>query len=138
MTLAQILTNIEWGRKQRTEFVRIISYKFGVKRSDGLPKAIAKAYSKKEGYTSAYKYVCSVECLNEKSQVKVSCSCGDFTFSGLEFVLSRKGAADIIYGNGDPPQIPPKPGCCKHIFMLVKEMRLNKRLKSDLTFKFTK
>ena len=101
-----------------------------------MPKAIAKAYSKREGYTSAYKYVCSVECLNDKSHVKVSCSCPDFCFSGNEFRLAQRGAADIIYGNGEPPQTKARAGCCKHIFMLVKELRTHKKLRSDLTFTF--
>lgn len=135
MNLAQILKNIEWGRKQRAEFVRIISYRYGYKRSNLMPKAIAKAYSKRDGYTSAYKYVCSIECVDSKSNVKVSCSCPDFCFQ-YEYVLARRNAADIVYCNGEAPQEPKKPGCCKHIFMLVKELRANGKLKSDLTFKF--
>lgn len=135
MLIADILKNIEWGRKQRSEYVRIISYRFGFKRSDMLPKAVAKAYSKREGYTSAYRYICTVECLNAKSHVKVSCSCPDFCFQ-YEYVLAKKGAADIIYCNGERPQHPNKPGCCKHIFMLIKELRANKKLKADLNFVF--
>lgn len=138
MTIAQILNNIEWGRKQRAEFVQIISYRYGYKRSDLMPKAIAKAYSKKPGYTSPYRYVCTIECANDKSQVKMSCSCPDFVFSGNEYRLAQRGAADIIYGNGEPPQAKAKPGCCKHLFMLVKELRKNKKLRSDLTFSFPK
>ncbi len=66
------------------------------------------------------KYTTSVESLQGdkallvKSYVKVSCSCEDFTFM-WEYALNRKGAANIHYSNGEPPQFKNlglAPGCC--------------------------
>lgn len=38
-----------------------------------------------------------------KGPVKVSCDCEAFLYWGIEYVLHQHGAADIKYGNGEPP-----------------------------------
>lgn len=81
------------------------------------------------------KYMTTVECVEpgkfikaRDALVKVSCQCDDY-WSTWEFALHRKGAADIIYSNGEPCDVRnPKfiPGCCKHIFAVLKGIRGHK------------
>ena len=122
LTIWQVLRAVDFGRRERSEYVRITNLRHGKSKKTGLPKTVARAFSKKEGYTSAHRYTCSVDCLDKKSHVKLSCSCPDHVFSGHEYMLMTQGAADIVYGNGEPPQDPKRPGCCKHLVMTFKEM----------------
>ena len=61
------------------------------------------------------------------SVCKVQCSCHDFTFAGYEYANAKKGISDIIYGNGQPPEIkqvkPWKIGMCKHLYALGDALR---------------
>ena len=134
MTILQIMRNTELGRRERSELVLIQNFKHGKSRRTGLPKTISKAFSRKPGQ-AGHRYALAVDCLDTKSHVKVSCSCPDFTFHGSEYMLAQRGAADIIYGNGEPPQHPRKPGCCKHLVMLFKEMLQAGILDGDLLYK---
>lgn len=131
MNIAAIVKNIDWGRQERAEYVRLVSVKYGRSKTTGQPRSVAKAYSKREGSDASNRYTSQVICLDGDSNVKVSCSCPDFYFHGWEYALSKQGAADIIYGNGQAPQKPVKPGCCKHLFyhisQLVKSGKLHPR-----------
>lgn len=40
-----------------------------------------------------------------ESTVKVSCTCEAFTYWGIEYVLHKHGAADIIHSNGKSPDL---------------------------------
>lgn len=122
MTIYQIMKNVDFGRRERSEYVRITNLRQGFSKRTGFPKTLSKAYSKREGYTSVHRYTCTVDCQDTKSHVMVSCSCPDFVFSGHEYLLMTQGAADIQYGNGEAPQDPKRPGCCKHLVMTFKEM----------------
>jgi hypothetical protein len=54
--------------------------------------------------------------------VLVQCDCGLQVYHGAEWVLAQKGAARIIYGNGDPPdQTNPayRPYICHHLIKLA-------------------
>lgn len=135
MTILQILRNVELGRNERSEYVRIVGLRHGRSKKTGLPKTILRAYSKKKGYTSAHHYAITVDAVDAKSHVKVSCSCPDFLFAGYEFMLMTRQAADLIYGNGEAPVDPPKPGCCKHLVMAFREMLNQKILRPDMTYR---
>ena len=57
--------------------------------------------------------------------VVVSCACRDFMFR-WEWVLNKRGSADIIYGNGRPPDTSNPnylPGVCKHLFKILLKIR---------------
>jgi hypothetical protein len=127
MKLNQIVAKTDRMRKLNATLVKVVGYKAGRNRA-GLAVAVAKTYTPKE-YNSHLKvvksrdqnkYVSSVTFIDSKLNVKVSCSCPDFMFRH-EFSLHHYGAADIIYGNGEPPVITNpgmRPSCCKHILAL--------------------
>lgn len=53
--------------------------------------------------------------------LKFSCTCDNWKYV-WEFVAAQHGAADIIFGNGDPPNVtnPSRVvGCCKHGYRLL-------------------
>lgn len=55
-----------------------------------------------------------------KKKVILSCGCPDFMYR-WEYALAKKGAARIVYGNGEPPGATNprnRPGACKHIVAL--------------------
>ena len=135
MTIMQIMKNVDFGRRERSEYVRITSIRNGTSKKTGFPKTVAKAFSKREGYTSPHRYACTVDCQNAKHQVKVSCTCPDFVFAGHEYMLMTQGAADLIYGNGEAPQDPKRPACCKHLVMTFKEMLKTGVLDGSLKYK---
>ncbi len=63
-----------------------------------------------------------------KDYVKCSCNCDAFVFWGGEWALKQKGAADILYGNGQPPVVRnPKniPWGCKHVIKVLREILKN-------------
>jgi hypothetical protein len=129
-----ILKNVDFGRHERAEFVKIVGLKSGTSKKTGLFKAISKAYSKKKGDPNSHTYACSVTQMDTKSNVVVSCSCPDFMYS-YEVVLHNKGAADIKFSNGEQPVNPKKPGCCKHLVMTFKTLFEKGYLTADLKFK---
>lgn len=135
MTIMQIMRNVDFGRRERSEYVRIINFRFGHSKRTLLPKVVARAYSKRSNYRSPHNYACSVDCIDKKSHVKVSCSCPDFVFSGHEYMLMTMGAAEIIFGNGEAPRDPKKPACCKHLVMTFKEMLNEGVIDNSLNFK---
>jgi hypothetical protein len=123
----------EFGRRERAEYVKVTDLKTGFSKKTGLPKAVARVYSKRGGYSSPHRYTASVDCVSVKSHVKVSCSCPDFMYR-FEVVLNNKGAADIKYSNGEQPQDPGRPGCCKHLVMTFKELLNQGVLDGNLLF----
>ena len=61
------------------------------------------------------------EKLFECDNIKISCDCEDWMFT-WEFVQARKGNADMIYCNGQPPVLKnPRlyPGLCKHLIVIM-------------------
>jgi len=70
--------------------------------------------------THSPKYVTVITVLNRRGHVNLSCSCDDFKYR-LEYPLTKKGAAQIEYSNGDPtvytnPSLIPY--ACKHLIKL--------------------
>lgn len=75
--------------------------------------------------TDPTRYVTVITFLDTKLHVNISCSCGDFMYR-TEWALWNKGAADIEYSNGEPPDITnPKysPYCCKHLLALYNKIK---------------
>ena len=134
MTAMAILKNVDYGRHERAEYVKIIGLKVGKSKRTGMFKAISKAYSRREGAVKGYRYACSITQENAKHYVMVSCSCPDFMFK-FEYRLWSRGAATIHYCNGEPPQTKGKAGCCKHLVMTFKTLFDKGLLNGDLTFK---
>ncbi len=128
MKLDQLVRQSDRMRKANSKLVRVVGYKTGFDKQ-GLPTAVAKTYTPRE-YTVGMrlvkardqnKYVSSVKFLDKKLNCKVSCSCPDFVFAGWEWSNAQVGASDIIYGNGEPPDIKNpghRPGLCKHLLAL--------------------
>lgn len=128
MTLDQIIKSSLPLRKANARLVKVVAYKTG-RDKQGLATAVAKTYTPQEynmqrklvSARDQNKYVSSIKFLDKKLHVKVSCSCPDFVFAGWEWSLHERGAADIVYGNGEPPnEKNPSylPGCCKHLIAL--------------------
>lgn len=134
MTMWQIMKNVDFGRQERAEYVKIIGLKTGTSKRTGMFKAISKAYSRKQGSVKGYKYACAVTQIDAKSHIHVACSCPDFMYR-WEYRLWKRGAADIYYCNGEPPQTVGKAACCKHLVMTFKSLFEKGILNGDLTFK---
>ena len=69
-------------------------------------------------------YTTTIEVLNKKGNVKLSCSCPDFLFRH-EVALFTKDAAEIEYSNGDYPEMTNpllQPSCCKHCLALYEAL----------------
>lgn len=115
-------------RKLNATLVRVIGYKTG-RDKKGFATAVAKTFTPKE-YNVHHKlvqakdqkpYVSSVKFIDKRLNVKVSCSCPDYVFAGWEYANHTVGAADIIYGNGEPPNEKNpemRVGLCKHLLAL--------------------
>lgn len=134
LTPLQILKNVDFGRHERAEYVKITGLKTGTSKTTKLFKAVSRAYSRKQGATKGTIYACAITQLDKKSRVKVACSCDDFKFR-WEYRLWEKGAADIHYCNGEAPVTKGKAACCKHLVMTFKALFEKGMLNADLTFK---
>lgn len=112
MKLNQLVSKSNRLRKLNARLVRVVGYKTGFDKK-GIPTAVAKTYSPKEYVIGGRlvrakdqnKYVSSIKFLDRSLNVKVSCSCPDYIFAGWEWSNAQVGAADIIYGNGEPPDM---------------------------------
>lgn len=75
------------------------------------------------------KYKCVVYGLTpetrlKKDSIRVSCTCGYFCFTS-EYALYKQGAAEILFCNGEAPDIRnPRyiPTPCKHLYAVLTEM----------------
>lgn len=123
MTLKQVFdatARDDFGRFERATHVKVTGLKVGTIRGTSTVRFIAKTQTPEKrlmGYVWA-KYATSIDFL-DKQHVKLSCTCPDFVFSGAEYRLAKKHAADIIYGNGEPPQSSVRIYCCKHIVQVT-------------------
>lgn len=63
------------------------------------------------------------------ARLKVSCSCEAHVFYGGEYALWKAGAADLKYGNGEPPVVRnPQliPWACKHMTKILAQILAKK------------
>jgi hypothetical protein len=117
---AQILRSTTADRIEKSQFIKLTAVKSGTSKKSGNRKLIAQSVSVDKAAPDRTKYTSTMEFLPGK-RLKLSCSCSDFMFR-WEFALFTRGAADIIYGNGDPPADKNpnlKPGCCKHLVAVL-------------------
>lgn len=119
LTMDQILRRTTRDRleKARTT-VKVTKLKLGVSKRTRLATAIARVYSldRVKSGVKRNRYVTSIS-FYAKRKVKVSCSCPDFCFMA-EYALWKKGSADLVYSNGEPPvDKNPRmiPMACKHL-----------------------
>lgn len=133
MKLAQLMNATDKLRKLNARLVKIVGFKKGYDKQ-GKATAICKTYTPLEYSMRGTirqsrdhtKYVSSIKFMDKALNVKVSCSCPDHLYRN-EFLLHSYGAADIIYGNGEPPLITrqdDRPQICKHLValrLLIKE-----------------
>ncbi len=111
VTFADVLRGTPPNRFANAEKVHISKLKL-TRKGDQLTKAVANSYTP----GSATSYESEIQFLPNK-KIKLSCSCDDFVYR-FEWVLYRKGSADLVYGNGEAPDKtnPARTlGCCKHI-----------------------
>jgi len=76
---------------------------------------------------SAYnKYLTTVSVVNGvKGLIKVDCTCPSFPYWGWEYALNQKNAADIMRGDGSPPDMRNAkmvPAPCKHIAAMLLQL----------------
>lgn len=139
LTAKQILGNSTPRQLQAAQYVRIKDAKLGHRKADGKPILRCRTFSThtvdgykkspKPVYTSVLYGIDSEFDKLSKSRIKASCNCYAFTFWGGEWSLWRAGAADIIYGNGEAPDIRnPKylKYACKHIIQVLRLAIKNK------------
>ncbi len=139
MTFPQIIRRTPRQRIDAAKYVKLINVKKGYNKKTGFGFIIAQAYSTHQWSPHhfrwvrnplRFRYVTMVEFLDDKLHCRVSCSCPDFTYSGAEFVLHKKGAAEIEYSNGEAPTVRNPnmhPLCCKHL------VKLYMTIKSQIT-----
>lgn len=131
LTLKQLVARTDPERKQRATYVKIIKMKTG-HNSEGRGVVLAQSYSRmkvnSEGRlvrnASPERYMSGIVFLNTKLQVHVACSCLDNTFR-WEWANANKGASEIEYSNGEPPNTTNpmyKTGLCKHLVALVERI----------------
>lgn len=133
MVLMDILRNVNrlgGERPYLATLVKVTDYRVGKPRSAPAVRlrilAKTRSIEMKQGRPYLGKYVTHIDFLNKKD-VKVSCSCPDF-WARWEYALHKRGAADIVYSNGEPPVVRnPRmyPGCCKHLIALTNRAHIN-------------
>lgn len=129
LTLKQVIWNLRKFpggqlRFERAAFVRAVQLTVGRSKKTGKMRFVCRTNTPENrgGKVVLDKYVTTVELIDPKKQyVKVSCSCPDF-WATWEVALAQKGAADVLYSNGEMPDMrnPSRvAGCCKHVVKLA-------------------
>lgn len=150
LTMPQIYSRTDFRRKESAKYVRLVYQKRGWD-SRGLGFVACKSYSTKEWdpYKQKYvpnpriknRYVTVIVFLDQRLHVDVGCSCADFRYR-WEFSLNQKRAAEILYSNGEYPEIR-NPGLkiktCKHLVKLWETIlpevpKIKSNAKSDDTY----
>jgi len=132
-TLKQLLNRTDPERKQRAIYVKVIRAKFGRHKDSGNAFIAAQTYSRMRvsadgrlvRNTDPHRYLTMFTFVDKKLNVIASCSCGDQTFR-WEWANANKGASEIEYSNGEPPNVTNptyKVGMCKHQVALLEFIR---------------
>lgn len=136
LTLSKIVNAIDYERIQRSVLVRVTSLRYGWHKKTGYRMAICKTSTPevRKGNRVMAEYVTTIEWVDDKKEyVKVHCNCPDF-WARWEYVLHRKGAADIINSDGSPPEkTNPRQqlGCCKHLAAMVAVLQKKHKLDAN-------
>lgn len=129
LTLKQILFNLRRfsggaERFERAQNVRAVQLRVGRSKSTKKVRYVCRTNTpERRGLQMVMeKYVTMIEVQDaSRNTVKVSCSCPDF-WATWEVALARRGAADVMYSNGELPIVRnPRmiPACCKHVVKTV-------------------
>lgn len=132
LTIQQIARKTSRLRQEGARYVKITQVKKGY-LTNGHGYIAGACYSthtigqdgKAHVNNEPSKYVTVIEFVDAQLHVKVSCSCGDFTFR-YEWALWNRGASDIEYSNGDSPDTTNpsyKPAMCKHAYALFNKIK---------------
>lgn len=123
-TLDQLIIKTPKNRIDNAKYVRFSNLKTGYDKAGlayiaGKARSIAKVDVRGNVVPNhdKHQYVTIFKFLDKKLRVKVSCSCADFMYRA-EVALSRAGAADVYYSNGEMPEVTnPRliPYICKHL-----------------------
>jgi len=121
MTMEGIMRNTPPGRVKGSTEVRITH----VIAQPSIPSVTTQTYTPghKDKYKTSVAFKRDVKGKLLK-YVQVSCSCPDFMYT-WEVALHNKGAAPIMYSNGEPPEERnPKElsGVCKHLYAVMGAM----------------
>jgi hypothetical protein len=127
LTLPQLIKKVNRFRKEGAQYVRILDVKKGY-NTLGQGFIAASSYSthnigpdgRPRVNRDAHRYVTVITFLDRKLHVNVSCSCDDFKYR-WETALSYKGAAEIEYSDGSPPDSTNpqlRTATCKHLYAL--------------------
>lgn len=134
LNLEQLLKRTPKDRIDSAAGVKILSpvSRSIIKKNPVLKADVFSAVNPKgERVAKPTKYKLRVENLDgadskfSEGNLKVSCTCSDF-WATWEYALNKKGAADIKYCNGQPPDIKnPRriPGVCKHLYRFLKSIK---------------
>lgn len=132
LTFPQIIKLGGKYRDQNARFVRLVRLKTGY-TPEGFAFAACQSYSTHHINPKGLRvvnpdrrrYVTVVKFLDAKLHCQVSCSCPDFMYTA-EYVLNKRGAAQIEYSNGEAPDIK-NPAqvvmVCKHLIRLYQEIQ---------------
>lgn len=133
-TLKQLLAKTPRKIQYNSDDTKVSKAKKIVDKDTGLPAVVAVVYSTHDANGNPIKtkrehrcYIMGLEGIKKpinESQVKLSCDCEFFMYN-LEYALSRKDNAEIIFSNGKPATITNpqnKVYLCKHLFHLAEVM----------------
>ena len=133
LLLSRIIKNGTIVDLNNARDVDVIDTKF-TKSKNGRKAVIGYCQSVQEGSKPKEKYKCSIIGLEgemplSEQRCMFSCNCSRFMYV-WEYALMRKGAAKIIFGNGEPPhQTNPHmlASGCKHLIALCRYLIKQKK-----------
>lgn len=129
-------------RFDRATNVRVSQLKRGVSKEDGsivfLSRTLTIFRDSRTGRLSHERHVTSIDFPVHRGQqgayVRLSCSCLDFCMR-WEYNLAKKGAAKIVYGNGEAPKEYIPIGLCMHTIALTSRLANDGFLNRDFTLR---
>jgi hypothetical protein len=132
LTIKQMFNKTSQDRKQRANYVKVVSMKTG-RTPKGLGFVAAKTYSRVKvdnkgklvTNTNPTHYVSMIIFVDKKLHCNVSCSCDDNLFR-WEYSNTQNDASEIEYSNGEPAVVTNpenQPGLCKHLCALYEKIK---------------
>jgi hypothetical protein len=132
LNISQLLKSTFPNFKKSAAYVDLNKIRVGTNKA-GFAKIMATASSKVDANgkrkSGIQQHVCAITSLDKnkgfKGPVKTSCDCEAFVYT-CEVALHNQGAADIIYSNGEAPDVKnPRmiPTLCKHLYALAQQVK---------------
>ena len=137
MTVKELLRNVSATAK-RINDATILKAVPAYTKKGHLPvlRVVVRKHTNPDGSSNLRKNTqkCTITGLTKdtdlvKDPIKVSCTCEYFTYV-CEYALHKKGAADIIHSNGEPPKnTNPSlvPTVCVHLYKVLTELNKQRR-----------